>query len=203
MNNTHSSLYPPGEAAAIQGAVVRWLERAVIGLNLCPFAKSVHVKGQIHYHLSEAADAQGVLDELAQQLQALAQADPAQRDTTLLVIPWLMADFLEFHAFEARAQKCLRRLGLEGVLQIAPFHPQFQFAGTAPDDITNCTNRAPYPILHLIREDSIARAVRAYPDAESIFERNMQVLQSLGQSGWDALETAAPVLPRRGDVPHG
>jgi hypothetical protein len=165
----------------------QWLERAVIGLNLCPFAKGVHVKGQIHYHVSRATEAQAIRAELVTQLQDLAASDPAQRDTTLLMLPDGLADFLDFNDFLAEAEQVLDELELDGVLQIASFHPDFQFAGTRADDITNATNRAPYPTLHLLREDSIDRAVQAFPEAESIFEQNMQTLENLGHAGWAAL----------------
>jgi hypothetical protein len=165
----------------------QWLERAVIGLNLCPFAKGVHVKGQIHYHVSRATEAQVIRAELVTQLQDLAASDPAQRDTTLLMLPDGLADFLDFNDFLAEAEQVLDELELDGVLQIASFHPDFQFAGTRADDITNATNRAPYPTLHLLREDSIDRAVQAFPEAESIFEQNMQTLENLGHAGWAAL----------------
>lgn len=169
----------------------RWLERAVIGLNLCPFAKSVHVKGQVHYVVSQASEPQALLPELVRELEALAAADPALRDTTLLMAPRCLPDFLDFNDFLAEADQALADLGLEGILQIASFHPQFQFAGTASDDITNCTNRAPYPTLHLLREDSIERAVAAFPEAETIFEKNMQTLEQLGHEGWAALGVGA------------
>lgn len=173
-------------------ATQRWLERAVIGLNLCPFAKAVHVKGQIHYVVCESGDAQTVLDQLEAELLALHTADPELRDTTLLIAPALHPDFLDFNDFLAAADALLRRLKLVGVLQIASFHPQFQFAGTEPDDITNYTNRAPYPILHLLREDSLDRAVQAFPEAEAIFEKNMQTLEDLGHAGWAALGLHTP-----------
>lgn len=165
----------------------RWLERAVIGLNLCPFAKSVHVKGQIRWVVSAARDAQALREELRQELQALVASDPEQTDTTLLIAPWCLADFLDFNDFLTEADALLDELGLQGTLQIASFHPQFQFAGTTPDDITNFSNRAPYPTLHLLREASIDRAVEAFPEAEAIYERNMQCLRELGPSGWQAL----------------
>ncbi len=164
-----------------------WLERAVIGLNLCPFAKSVHVKGQIRWVVSAARDAQALREELREELQALLASDPEQTDTTLLIAPWCLADFLDFNDFLAEADALLDELGLQGTLQIASFHPQFQFAGTTPDDITNFSNRAPYPTLHLLREASIDRAVEAFPQAEAIYERNMQCLRELGTSGWQAL----------------
>ena len=166
----------------------RWLERAVIGLNLCPFAKAVHIKGQIHYAVSRATQAPELLDELKKELIALLALDPLARDTTLLIASECLLEFLDFNDFLAQADAVLARLGLEGVIQIASFHPQFQFAGTQADDITNFTNRAPYPTLHLLREDSVDRAVAAFPQAEDIFEKNMQTLTQLGVEGWAALD---------------
>jgi hypothetical protein len=174
-------------AETVRREMTIWLERAVIGLNLCPFAKSVHVKGQIHWVLSPAREVCALRQDLARELKDLHVSDPAQRDTTLLVAPWCFADFLEFNDFLDEADAVLADLGLQGELQIASFHPQFQFAGTDAEDITNYTNRAPYPTLHLLREASIDRAVEAFPQAESIYERNMAVLKQLGHAGWDAL----------------
>lgn len=170
---------------------VRWLERAVIGLNLCPFAKSVHVKGQIHYSVAMTCSRNDVLDLVAHELAALAGAPPALRDTTLVILPNFLPDFLEFNDFLGDVDDLLHRQGFEGELQIASFHPRFQFAGTDADDVTNCTNRAPYPTLHLLRESSIDRAVEAYPEAEAIYERNMEVLERLGSHGWRNLNVGA------------
>ena len=181
-------------ADAVLQDTVRWLERAVIGLNLCPFAKGVHAKGQIHYVVSSATEPEALLKELERELKALVQTAPEVRDTTLLIAPDAFADFLDFNDFLAEADDVLAELDLEGTLQIAPFHPRFQFAGTAEDDITNSTNRAPYPTLHLIREASIDRAVQSFPEAEAIFEVNMATLEKLGPAGWAALEVG-PTLP--------
>jgi len=166
----------------------RWLERAVIGLNLCPFAKAVHVRGQIHYAVYLPNDEAGLLDALVAEAEALAASSPAERDTTLLIAPNTLADFLDFNDFTARAERRLASEGFEGEFQLASFHPHFQFAGTDAGDITNATNRAPYPTLHLLREDSVSRAVDAFPDAEAIFGRNIQTLEALGAAGWDALD---------------
>ena len=167
----------------------RWLERAVIGLNLCPFAKAVHAKGQIHHavHLAEADDA-GLMDRLLAEAHALAALPASERDTTLLIAPHALADFLDFNDFTARAERRLSRAGFDGTLQLASFHPRFQFAGTEADDIGNATNRAPFPTLHLLREASIDRAVEAFPEAEAIFERNIETLEALGVDGWAALD---------------
>ncbi|MEY3409613.1 MAG: hypothetical protein RIS02_1340, partial [Pseudomonadota bacterium] len=153
---------------------LRWLERAVIGLNLCPFAKSVYVKGQVHCVVSDADDLEALRDDLLRELRDLVALDASVRDTTVLVIQNLLQDFLNV------ADDCLVALDLEGVIQIASFHPLYQFAGTDEDDITNFTNRSPYPTLHLIREASIDRAVAAFPDAEDIFEANMATMTRLG-----------------------
>ncbi len=164
-----------------------WLERAVIGLNLCPFAKSVHVKGQIRWVLSRATEPQDVLGVLAVELQHLAEVDAQQTDTTLIVLPDALADFLDFNDFLDLADALLEDLDLDGVLQIANFHPEFQFAGTSADDPSNNTNRSPWPTLHLIREASIDRAVEVFPDAELIYERNIALMNELGAQGWARL----------------
>ena len=165
-----------------------WLERAVIGLNLCPFAKAVHVKQQIHYALSQARGVNELRDELGTQLRELVKLNPDVRETTLLIVPKVLRDFLDFNDFLVEAEEVLTALDLEGVIQIASFHPDYQFAGTRADDITNFTNRSPYPTLHLIREASIDRAVEAFPDPEVIFETNMNTLEKLGLAGWVALD---------------
>ena len=172
---------------------VRWLEKAVIGLNLCPFAKSVHVKGQIHYVVSQATDAEGVAMDLHRELEALAEISPEKRDTTLLILPQALQDFLDFNDFLEIADAMVEELDLGGILQVASFHPLFQFEGTDVDDVTNCTNRAPYPTLHLLREDSIDKAVEAFPEAEMIYERNMKVLEDMGIVGWLDVAARCPV----------
>ena len=164
-----------------------WVDRAVIGLNLCPFAKSVQVKGQVHYAVSQARTTQALLEDLIYELNQLVAGDPIARDTTLLIAPGCLDDFLDFNDFLLLADRTLVDLDLDGVIQIASLHPDYQFAGTRADDITNYTNRSPYPTLHLLREDSIDRAVAAFPEAESIFERNMATMEQLGPEGWAAL----------------
>ena len=164
-----------------------WLEKAVIGLNLCPFAKAVHSKGQIRWVLSDATEPAALLELLVHELQHLAAADPEAVDTSLIVHPQVLQDFLDFNDFLGVAEDALEELGLDGVLQIASFHPQFQFADTDEGDITNATNRSPHPTLHLLREDSVERAVAAFPEAEAIFERNIETLRRLGAEGWNRL----------------
>lgn len=164
-----------------------WLERAVIGLNLCPFAKAVHVKGRIRFAVTDATTTSALLDVLKDELARLSEARPDDIDTTLLIHPGVLDDFLDYNAFLDEADNLLTALALDGVLQIASFHPQYQFAGTAPDDIENFTNRSPYPILHLLRESSIDVAVEAYPDVSDIYEKNMETLRRLGTAGWRAM----------------
>jgi hypothetical protein len=170
------------------GDTLRWLERAVIGLNLCPFAKAVHVKGLVHCAVSGAIDAAGVLDDVAKELDALVSIDSSARETTLLIVPHALHDFREFNDFLGRAERLLRKRKLEGVIQLASFHPQYEFGDADAQDITNYTNRSPYPTVHLLREDSISRAVDAFPDPEAIYGTNMRVLRRLGAEGWRALD---------------
>ncbi|MFD0669107.1 DUF1415 domain-containing protein [Ramlibacter sp. MAHUQ-53] len=165
----------------------RWLERAVIGLNLCPFAKGVHVKDQVHYAVTEATGWNELLEVLEREIDDLLAHGIAQRETTLLMMPRAFPDFVEFAGFLGEADRLLQRRELEGTVQLANFHPHYQFAGTDADDITNFTNRAPYPTLHLLREDSIARAVEAFPEAEAIYETNMDTMRRLGPQGWARL----------------
>lgn len=165
----------------------RWLERAVIGLNLCPFAKAVHVKGQLHFAACAGADFASVLDDLEREADALIALPAATRDTTLLIVPQGFDEFLVFHELVREGERRLARRGLEGVLQLASFHPRFVFAGADEDDVANFTNRAPWPTLHLLREASVERAVAAFPDPEAIYEANIRTLQRLGPEGWRQL----------------
>lgn len=171
----------------ILDATKLWLEKAVIGLNLCPFAKSVYVKNQVRIVVADTRDPRRLLEILADELRLLADSEPEQIDTTLLVHPWCLTRFLDFNEFMGVADAVLAELGLEGTLQVADFHPKFQFADTTLNDISNYTNRSPYPTLHLIRESSIDKAVEAFPDAAVIFESNIAKLEELGIEGWKAL----------------
>ncbi|GAB2723079.1 DUF1415 domain-containing protein [Comamonas sediminis] len=186
MTDTHAAPAPADEALhqVVMADTVNWLEKAVIGLNLCPFAKGVHVKDQIHYVVSDAQDAEAVAHDLHRELEALAEANPDKRDTTLLILPYALHDFLDFNDFLEIADDMIEELDLGGILQVASFHPLFQFEGTTVDDVTNCTNRSPYPILHLLREESIDKAVEAFPEADAIYEKNMDTLDALGLEGW-------------------
>ena len=165
----------------------RWLERAVIGLNLCPFAKAVVAKEQVRFVLSDATTPEALLAELGEELLRLRDTPAEQIDTTLLIHPQVLGDFLDYNDFLDDADALVEALALDGVLQVASFHPDYQFAGSAPDDVENFTNRAPYPILHLLREDSVARAVAAFPDPDAIVERNIETLRGIGVDGWKKL----------------
>ncbi|QWT19034.1 DUF1415 domain-containing protein [Bacillus sp. NP157] len=164
-----------------------WLERAVIGLNLCPFAKAVHKKDQVRYVVSDATQPLQLLEDLNRELAFLRDTSPDSVDTTLLIHPGVLEDFEDFNEFLEVADAAVGDLDLEGEIQVASFHPDFQFDGTAPGDITNYTNRSPFPTLHLLREASIDRAVAAFPDASKIFEANMETLDKLGLDGWQKL----------------
>ncbi|MBH1986436.1 MAG: DUF1415 domain-containing protein [Burkholderiales bacterium] len=164
-----------------------WLERAVIGLNLCPFAKGVHTKNQIRWQVSAATTPEDLMADLVAELNLLREADPQEIDTTVLVHPLVLQDFLDYNDFLDVVDAVVEELGLEGVLQVASFHPDYQFAGTDADDMGNFSNRSPYPTLHLIREASLDKAVAAFPDAERIYETNIETLEKLGRPGWDSL----------------
>lgn len=179
----------PDDAIAATRA---WIERAVIGLNLCPFASTVYVKGQIRYVVSDARTTDALLADLERELRALADADPESVETTLLIHPFVLADFLDYNDFLDVADAAVEALELAGVLQVASFHPDYQFAGTTADDVTNYTNRSPYPTLHLLREASVERAVAAFPEAGEIYEKNIETMRRLGLPGWLALGLAPP-----------
>ncbi len=164
-----------------------WVNRVVIGLNLCPFAKAPQVKGRIRYVHSEATTPQALLQTLADELRFLAQAPIETVETTLLIHPQTLTDFARYADFTRRAEALVESLGLLGVLQIASFHPHYQFADAAPTDVTNATNRSPYPMLHLIREESIDRAVVAFPEAETLYKANKAKMRKLGKQGVAAL----------------
>lgn len=167
-----------------------WVDRAVIGLRLCPFARAPQVKGRVRYALSEARDADALLGDLVVELGRLAEASPERIETTLLVHPHVLGRFADYHRFLAVADEAIRALELEGTIQIASFHPRYRFAGSAAGDISNATNRSPHPMLHLLREASIERALASFDEPESIYESNMRTMERLGRAGWVALQSA-------------
>ncbi|MFN3810967.1 MAG: DUF1415 domain-containing protein [Roseateles asaccharophilus] len=181
----HPSKLPTADQ--VQAETQLWLEKAVIGLNLCPFAKSVHVNQRLRYVVSEAATPEALLKELAHELLLLRRSDPEEIETTLLIHPQVLNDFLDFNDFLGAADALVEDLELDGLLQVASFHPDYQFEGTEVEDISNYSNRSPYPTLHLLRESSIERAVETMEDTDSIYEANIQTLEKLGLEGWQAL----------------
>ena len=176
------------DSATVTDHTRQWLEKAVIGLNFCPFAKAPHVKNLVRISVSQARHLDGFLEDLDRELQLLGDTPADELETTLLVHPTLFPDFDTFNQMLDIADAAVVDNGLEGIVQIAPFHPDFQFEGTDSDDIGNYTNRSPSPTLHLIREDSIAKAAQAFPDASAIFERNIALLEKMGHEGWDKLD---------------
>jgi hypothetical protein len=181
------SAVPSDFAAQVIAATKLWLERAVIGLRLCPFAAPVHLSNRVRYFVSEQHSSAGLAEDLARELQALQDVDPAVCETTLLIHPYVLTDFLTYNDFLDEGDHVLTALDLDGELQIASFHPAYRFAGTAEGDIENYTNRSPYPMLHLLREDSITRAIETHDDIDDIGEKNIETLRRLGHEGWQRL----------------
>jgi len=175
------------EDAPYVDATKRWVERAVVGLNLCPFARAPFIQGRIRYAVSHARDTDALLDDLCGELQSLAAADAADCETTLLIHPHVLRDFLDYNDFLDVADAAVETLKLDGVLQVASFHPHYQFADTAPDDVENASNRSPFPTLHLLREASVERAADAMTDPDEIYRRNIDTLRKLGREGWEKL----------------
>ncbi|NDV11602.1 DUF1415 domain-containing protein [Crenobacter caeni] len=170
----------------------RWVEEAVIGLNLCPFARSVYVEGRVRIVVSAARHLDAFLEDLDRELDTLSDADPAKIDTTLLVHPTLFPDFETFNDVLELAEEVVDEHALTGVIQVAHFHPDFRFEDAEEDDVANCSNRSPYPTLHLLREASIERAVSALADPDAIYRANIETLHKLGWAGWRALGVGAP-----------
>ena len=175
------------DPTAVEADIRRWLERAVIGLNLCPFAKSVYVRDQVRIKVSDAESVDDLREELGEEMLLLRDTPAEKIDTTLLVHPGVLRDFLEYNDFLDDADGLLEALELDGVIQVASFHPDYQFAGTDFDDPGNNTNRAPWPVLHLLREESLDRAVEAYPEPDAIIERNITTMGRLGNEGYRKL----------------
>lgn len=186
--------------AAIIAATRHWVERAVIGLNLCPFAKAVERRGQVRYVVSRAKTEDELLASLREELHHLATTPAEVTDNTLLIHPEALQDFFTFQNFLPRTGAAIRKAGFDGVFQVASFHPEYEFADAEPNNLGNLTNRAPYPTLHLLREASITAAVRAFPAAETIYEKNQATLNALGRAGWEQLGIA-PAADERATEP--
>jgi hypothetical protein len=165
----------------------RWIERAVIGLRLCPFAAEPFDDERIRYCVSRARSADELVGDLDVELRRLHAADPAECETTLLIHPYVLGDFFEFNDFLDRVDATLDALDLTDAIQVASFHPRFRFAQTEQDDVENNTNRSPYPTLHLLREASVDRAVTAFGDTAKIYEGNIATVRNLGEDGWRRL----------------
>ena len=189
MNNTNNTGSPTADEAI--AATRKWLERAVVGLNLCPFAKGVYVKKQVRYVVSKAVDSDALLTDLEAELQYLAGVSPEETDTTLLIHPYVLKRFADFTDFLGLVEVTIRLQGLTGTLQVADFHPDYCFSDAEPDELGNFTNRSPYPTLHLLREASLDRAIRAFPEAATIYERNIETMERIGLEGWRALDVDA------------
>ena len=157
----------------------------MVGLNLCPFAKRELVRNRVRFSVTEATTEEQLLVDLQAELELLDSEEGVE--TTLLIHPGVLQDFYEYNQFLNYTDSLLAQMGLEGVYQVASFHPDYQFAGSGPDDVENYTNRSPYPLLHLIREDSLERAIANYPDSDQIPGRNMELLKSLGRDKMQAL----------------
>jgi len=159
--------------------VQRWVERVVVAHNLCPFARRELESGAVRFCVTDTEDEAQLLLVLADELERL-NREPAIA-TTLLIHPRVLQDFLDFNQFLGACDELLIQASLDGVYQIASFHPDYQFAGTQAEDAENYSNRAPYPMLHILREDSVARAAAGHPDVEGIPDRNIALLNQLGR----------------------
>ena len=164
-----------------------WLTQAVIALGLCPFANAVHVKNQIRYAVSWSREGQELMDVLEREVQHLDETDPQVTQTTLIMMPFAVPDFLDFHQLLKEAQKILKRLKVRDRFQWAHFHPQYQFAGTEPGAAENLSNRSPYPTLHLLRAESLEQALEMHPDVDSIYTKNIELFRGMGFEGYEAL----------------
>ena len=179
--------HPVPDPEAVVSTTRDWIERAVIGLNLCPFARAVYVNDQIRYVVSPAHDTTALLGDLVRELRWLNQMPDDTVDTLLLIHPHALTGFLDYNDFIGVADAAIEELGFQGVFQIAGFHPLYRFAGTTEDDITNNTNRSPYPMVQLLRESSVEKAIASVSDSDDIYRRNMDTMRRLGAPGWDAM----------------
>ncbi|HEY6942801.1 DUF1415 domain-containing protein [Dokdonella sp.] len=187
MSDLHADVKDaPTDDAAI-AATRRWIERAVIGLNLCPFARAPFTQDRLRITVSRATDIDALVDDLRKELEWLRDADAHEWETSLLVHPFVLGDFEDYNQFLDVADALLEAMELDGEIQLASFHPQYRFADAGADDIGNATNRSPFPTLHLLRESSIDRAVESGVDTDAIYERNIETLRKLGHHGWEAL----------------
>ncbi len=165
--------------------VRQWVEALVVGMNLCPFAKRELVNNRVRFATTTSVTKEQLLMALQSELDLL--NTDSSIETTLLIHPGVLQDFYDYNQFLNYADSLLAEMGLEGIFQIASFHPDYQFNGTKPDDVENYTNRSPHPMLHLIREASLERAIANYPEADQIPQRNIALMNDLGQDKLQAL----------------
>jgi len=165
--------------STIVSDVARWLNEVVIGLNLCPFSAKPTAENRVRFFVSEAIREEDLLEDLQKEMERLDEVGPEKIETTLMIVPHMLQDFFDYNQFLQWANQLIKRMKWQGVYQIASFHPDYYFSGTDPDDAENLTNRAPYPILHIIREASLEKALQYFPDADEIPERNRERVESL------------------------
>jgi hypothetical protein len=179
---------PRGDGrSSVEAGIRNWLERGVLGLNLCPFARRPYEAGQVRIAVSEAATEDALVGEVETELHRLAQTEPAALETTLLAVPGHFDDFLDFNDYLDVIDALLVALEYEGRFQVVGFHPDYRFGDAPTDDPAHATNRSPVPVLHLLREDSVERAVAELDDPDAIYRRNVERLRSLGLEGWQAV----------------
>lgn len=169
----------------IVASVRQWVESFVVDMKLCPFAERELVKNRVRFAVTEVTTEEQLLKALQAEL-ALLNKDPSV-ETTLLIHPKVLQDFADYNQFLDHADRLLAQMGLEGVCQIASFHPDYQFAGTGPDDAENYTNRSPYPVLHIIREESLEQAIADFPDVDQVPARNIEQMKRMGRDKLQAL----------------
>ncbi|MDN3610150.1 DUF1415 domain-containing protein [Vibrio ostreicida] len=172
----------PTSAKTITQHVDQWLDNVVIGLNLCPFAAKPRRKKQVKIYVSDAQKEEGLLEDLLTQLLELESKSAEELETTLVVVPNMLSDFYDYNLFIDWIEALIKRQGWEGVYQLATFHPQYCFGGAEPEDAENLTNRSPYPIFHLIREESMEKVLKHHPDPESIPDTNIKTVENLTQT---------------------
>lgn len=173
--------------AHVVASTRQWLEKAVIGLKLCPFAAAPYAANRVRFCVSEERTQALLRQDLQRELLALARADPLECETTLLIHPWVLQEFFDYNEFLGECEDLLAECALADDLQIASFHPRYQFAGVGADDLGNYTNRSPYPMLHLLRQSSVTLAVNGFAGVHDIGSNNIRTLHALGHERWKQL----------------
>ncbi|TOM86204.1 DUF1415 domain-containing protein [Vibrio parahaemolyticus] len=172
---------PNTDINAITQQVDQWLNDVVIGLNLCPFAAKPQRNKQIKIFVSEATQEEALLEDILLQLIELSTTEPEKLETTLVVVPNMLQDFWDYNFCIDWVEGLIKQQDWEGIFQVATFHPDYCFGGAAPEDDENLTNRSPYPIFHLIREESMEKVLKHYPDPESIPDTNIARVSALSE----------------------